>query len=159
MSIYSFTPAAANGQPFPLTQLQGKVGLIVNVASKCGFTKQYAGLQKLHEAYGPQGLAIIGFPCNQFGGQEPGTEEQIQSFCTLNFGVTFPLMAKINVNGPKADPLYTFLKSAAPGTAGNAIKWNFTKFLISRNGQTITRFAPATTPEDLETPIRATLQI
>jgi glutathione peroxidase len=129
----------------------------VNTASKCGFTKQYKGLEALHRKYTDRGLTVLGFPCNQFGGQEPGTAAEIASFCELNFGVTFPLMAKIKVNGKEADPLYVFLRESAPGDVTSAIKWNFTKFLVSRDGLKITRHASADTPESLEKPIEALL--
>ena len=135
----------------------GKVVLIVNVASKCGFTPQYKGLEELFKKYHGQGLEVLGFPCNQFGAQEPGDESEIQGFCELNFGVTFPLMENIKVNGKEADPLYVFLKERAPGDMTSAIKWNFTKFLVSRDGSNITRHASAVTPESLEKPIEALL--
>jgi glutathione peroxidase len=134
----------------PLSAFAGKVLLIVNVASKCGFTKQYSGLQLLHEEFVSQGLVVMGFPCNQFGHQEPGDEKDIQSFCTFNYGVSFPMFAKIEVNGAQADPLYQWLKSSRPGLLGTkAIKWNFTKFLVSRDGEVLKRFAPNTSPEAL----------
>ena len=133
-----------------LSAFSGKVLLIVNVASKCGFTKQYSGLQLLHEEFASQGLVVMGFPCNQFGHQEPGDEKDIQGFCTLNYGVSFPMFAKIEVNGAQADPLYQWLKNSRPGLLGTeAIKWNFTKFLVSRDGEVLKRFAPNTSPEAL----------
>jgi glutathione peroxidase len=136
----------------------GNVLLMVNVASKCGFTKQYSGLQGLHEEFASQGLVVMGFPCNQFGHQEPGDDKDIQSFCTLNYGVSFPMFAKIEVNGPQADPLYQWLKNSRPGLLGTeAIKWNFTKFLVSRDGEVLKRFAPNTAPEALRENIKDAL--
>jgi glutathione peroxidase len=149
-STYDFTVKSANGTDFPLSSLKGKVSLIVNVASNCGFTPQYDGLEALFEKYKDQNFTILGFPCNQFGGQEPGSDEDIQSFCKLNFGVTFPVLAKIDVNGDNADPIFKHLKSKAPGLLGSeAIKWNFTKFLIGKNGEVIERYAPQTKPDEL----------
>jgi glutathione peroxidase len=130
----------------------------VNVASKCGFTPQYAGLEQLHHRLQPRGLTVLGFPCDQFGHQEPGTEAAIQEFCTLNFGVTFPLFAKIEVNGPGAHPLYRHLRRARPGMLGtDAIKWNFTKFLVGRDGTVLRRFAPTDTPEQIASEVEAAL--
>ncbi len=150
MSIYDFTANAIDGKDVPLSDFRGKVLLIVNVASKCGFTPQYAGLESLYEKYKDKGLVILGFPCNQFGGQEPGNESEIQNFCSLNYGVTFPMFAKIDVNGANAHPLYTYLKTAKPGILGTeAIKWNFTKFLIDRDGEPIRRYAPGDKPESI----------
>lgn len=147
------------GDEVPLSTYAGNVLLIVNVASKCGFTKQYSGLQGLHEEFASQGLVVMGFPCNQFGHQEPGDDKDIQSFCTLNYGVSFPMFAKIEVNGPQADPLYQWLKNSRPGLLGTeAIKWNFTKFLIARDGEVIKRFAPNTAPEDLRDNIKDALR-
>jgi glutathione peroxidase len=147
------------GDEVPLSKYAGNVLLIVNVASKCGFTKQYSGLQGLHEEFASQGLVVMGFPCNQFGHQEPGDDKDIQSFCTLNYGVSFPMFAKIEVNGPQADPLYQWLKNSRPGLLGTeAIKWNFTKFLVSRDGEVIKRFAPNTAPEDLRDNIKDALR-
>jgi glutathione peroxidase len=132
--------------------------LIINTASACGFTPQFAGLQTLHDTYGPRGLVVLGFPCNQFGGQDPGNHEQIQSFCQLNYGVTFTMMEKVCVNGDQADPLFQWLKAEAPGLLGSqAIKWNFTKFLVGRNGRVIRRFAPQDAPEKLAKDIEAAL--
>jgi glutathione peroxidase len=157
-TIYGFTVKNAEGGDYKLSELKGKVVLIVNVASKCGFTPQYKGLQELHEKYAARGLAVIGFPCNQFGNQEPGTNAEIQHFCRLNYGVTFPVMGKLEVNGPGADPLYIFLKASAPGVLGSeAIKWNFTKFLVDRNGKVIARYAPADKPEGLAADIEKAL--
>lgn len=147
-----------SGDEVPLSSYAGKVLLIVNVASKCGFTKQYSGLQLLHEELASQGLVVMGFPCNQFGQQEPGAEKDIQSFCTLNYGVSFPMFAKIEVNGPQADPFYQWLKNSRPGLLGTeAIKWNFTKFLVSRDGEVLKRFAPNTAPEALRENIKDAL--
>lgn len=154
-TIYDFTVKNNAGEDVAMSDFKGRVLLIVNTASKCGFTKQYKGLEALHRKYAGRGLTVLGFPCNQFGGQEPGTAAEIASFCELNFGVTFPLMSKIKVNGKEADPLYVFLKERAPGDVTSAIKWNFTKFLVSRDGLKITRHASADTPEALEKPIEA----
>jgi glutathione peroxidase len=148
--VYGYSVKKADGAEISMQDFQGKVLLIVNVASECGFTGQYDGLEKLHEKYAEKGLQIIGFPCNQFGGQEPGTDEQIQQFCRTSFGVQFPVMAKIDVNGANAHPLYQYLKKEAKGILGTeAIKWNFTKFLVDRNGKVIDRFAPNDKPESL----------
>jgi glutathione peroxidase len=150
VSVYSFRVKDAEGQTLSLAQYEGKVLLIVNVASKCGFTPQYEGLQALYEKYAGQGLVILGFPCNQFGSQEPGTNTEIQSFCKTTYGVTFPVMDKVEVNGDHADPFYIYLKSQASGFLGSAaIKWNFTKFLVDRHGKVVERFASATTPAAL----------
>ncbi len=149
--VYEFKVKKADGSEISMRDFQGKVLLIVNVASECGFTKQYDGLEKLHEKFAEKGLQVIGFPCNQFGGQEPGTDEQIQQFCKSHFGVAFPVMAKIDVNGDTAHPLYQYLKKEAKGILGTeAIKWNFTKFLISKDGKVVDRFAPTDSPESLE---------
>lgn len=150
-TIYDFSMKDIEGKEVSLAEYKGKVILIVNVASKCGFTKQYEGLQALYEKYVDKGLVILGFPSNQFGSQEPGTEDEIMEFCTTNFGVTFPMFSKIDVNGDNADPLYTYLKKEAPGILNTkAIKWNFTKFLIDREGKVIDRYGSAETPEELE---------
>ena len=157
-TIYDLTVKTALEEPYRLSALKGKVALIVNVASNCGFTPQYAGLQALHVKYGERGLVVLGFPCNQFGGQEPGTNSEIQHFCRLNYGVDFPVMGKIEVNGPGADPLYVLLKEKAPGLLGSeAIKWNFTKFLVGRDGAVLGRYAPATKPEELAADIEKAL--
>lgn len=149
--VYEFKVKKGDGSEISMRDFQGKVLLIVNVASECGFTKQYDGLEKLHEKFAEKGLQVIGFPCNQFGGQEPGTDEQIQQFCKSHFGVAFPVMAKIDVNGDTAHPLYQYLKKEAKGILGTeAIKWNFTKFLISKDGKVVDRFAPTDSPESLE---------
>ncbi|MBX2995078.1 MAG: glutathione peroxidase [Bdellovibrionaceae bacterium] len=157
-NFFDFTVQDASGNPFPLKQLAGKPVLVVNVASKCGFTPQYAGLEELHKKYGAKGLQVIGFPCNQFGGQEPGTDSEIQQFCQINYGVSFPVLAKVDVNGSDTAPVYEFMKSAAPGVLGTeAIKWNFTKFLIGRDGKVLDRFAPQTKPEELSKDIEKAL--
>ena len=149
-TIYDFKALDNKGKELDFAQFEGKVLMIVNTASKCGFTPQYDGLEALNKKYKDQGLVIIGFPCDQFAHQEPGTDEEIAEFCRLNHGVTFQLMSKIEVNGKNAHPIYEYLKGAAKGTLGNAIKWNFTKFLISRDGQTVKRYAPTVKPEDME---------
>lgn len=157
-SIYEFTAIDINGQEVALSTYKDKVLLIVNVASKCGFTKQYAGLQDLYNAYRDRGLVILGFPCNQFGGQEPGREAEIKQFCQLNYNIAFPLFTKIKVNGPDTHPLYQYLKTAAPGILNStAIKWNFTKFLVNRNGQAVTRFAPNADTDTLKPDIEKLL--
>lgn len=157
-SIYDFTVKSITGEDVPLSIYKGKVLLIVNTASKCGFTPQYKGLQELYDKYKDQGLVVLGFPCNQFGGQEPGSEQEIASFCERNYGVTFPMFAKIDVNGDNAHPLYQYLKSAAPGILGSkAIKWNFTKFLVDKNGNVVERYDSMTTPEKLEDEIKPLL--
>jgi glutathione peroxidase len=157
-TIYDFEVQTIQGQKKSMRDFAGKVVLIVNVASKCGFTPQYKGLEELYKKYHAQGLEVLGFPCNQFGAQEPGSESEIQGFCELNFGVTFPLFAKIEVNGANADPLYGFLKKEEPGVLGTeGIKWNFTKFLVGRDGEVIQRFAPTTKPEDLSGAIETAL--
>lgn len=154
VSFYELSPSDAKGQPFPFEQLKGKVVLIVNVASKCGFTPQYKELEELNQKYKDQDVQIIGFPCNQFGHQEPGNAEEIASFCSLNYGVTFPVLNKIDVNGDKADPVYVFLKSQKSGLLGlNRIKWNFEKFLIDKNGNVVERFSSLTKPKSLESKI------
>jgi len=157
-TVFDFTVKDAEGKEHPLRQYGGKVLLIVNVASKCGFTSQYKGLQALHEAYAGRGLVVLGFPCNQFGGQGPGTNAEIQSFCSANYGVGFPVLGKVDVNGAQADPLYVHLKAGASGVLGSeAIKWNFTKFLVDRQGRVRDRYASATTPASLGKAIEALL--
>jgi glutathione peroxidase len=156
-NAYQAEATALNGSPFDFSALRGKPLLIVNTASKCGFTPQYEGLQALHEKYAARGLRVIGFPCDQFAHQEPGDAEAIASFCKLNFGVTFPLMAKIEVNGPRTHPLFEFLKRAAPGALGKTVKWNFTKFLVYPDGETVKRFSPDTAPEKLAPDIEKAL--
>lgn len=157
MSIYDFSATLNNGADQSLAAYKGKVLLIVNTASKCGFTPQYKGLQELYAKYHDRGLEILGFPCDQFGHQEPGNDEEIKSFCDLNYGVTFPLFSKIEVNGDGADPLYKFLKSEKGGLLGDAIKWNFTKFLVNKQGSVVERFAPTTTPEKIAADIEREL--
>ncbi len=150
ISLYDFQCKTADGQLKSLADYAGQVLLIVNVASRCGFTKQYAGLQQLYQTYHGRGFSVLAFPCNQFGGQEPGTNEVIQTFCSTQYQVTFPVFAKINVNGEGADPLFQYLKIQAPGLLGTqTIKWNFTKFLVSRNGQVLERFASRDEPSSL----------
>jgi glutathione peroxidase len=157
-SIYNIKVKDINGEEFSLERYRGKVMLIVNVASKCGFTPQYDGLEALYTKYKDQGLVILGFPCNQFGGQEPGNEEEIQNFCRINYGVSFHLFSKIEVNGPGSHPLYTFLKAAKPGIMGSeAIKWNFTKFLVDREGRVVERFDSAKKPRQLQGNIESLL--
>ena len=149
---------AADGGMARLDTWAGKVLLIVNTASKCGFTPQYEGLEELHRQYGPRGFEVLGFPCNQFGAQEPGDAAEIATFCSTHYDVTFPVFAKVDVNGPKAEPLFERLKSDAPGVLGSkAIKWNFTKFLVARDGKTVRRYAPTTRPEDIAGDIEALL--
>ncbi len=157
-TIYDFTVTSMMGLPKSLADYKGKVLLIVNTASKCGFTPQYAGLQALYEQYHDKGLEILGFPCNQFMGQEPGTNEEIQNFCQVNYGVSFPMFAKIDVNGADTHPLYEYLKKAAPGALGmTAVKWNFTKFLVDAQGNVLKRFAPNVEPADIAPEIEALL--
>lgn len=147
-SVYDFTVKDIEGKDVSLSEYKGKVMLIVNVASKCGYTKQYSGLQKIYEKYKDRGFVVLGFPCNQFGGQEPGTEEDIKSFCETSFGVTFPMFSKIDVNGDNAHPLYTYMKAQAKGILGSqAIKWNFAKFLIDKDGKVVDRIGTQTDPE------------
>lgn len=153
-NFYDFKVKAADGSLVSLEKFKGQVVVVVNVASKCGFTPQYKGLEELSEKYKGKGVTVIGFPCNQFGAQEPGSNEEIQSFCEVNYGVKFPVMAKVDVNGEGADPLYKWLKESAPGILGTEmIKWNFTKFLIGKDGLVIDRFAPTVEPRDLEKPV------
>jgi glutathione peroxidase len=157
-SIYDFTAETLDGKPAPLSDWKGKVVLIVNTASKCGFTPQYAGLEALYRKHRDQGFVVLGFPCNQFGQQEPGDAAEIASFCSLTYDVDFPMMTKIDVNGPGAHPLYRFLKSARKGVLGTeAVKWNFTKFLVDRRGEVVARFAPTDAPASLEGAIEALL--
>jgi glutathione peroxidase len=158
MSIYDFSVRTIGGLETKLESYRGKTLLIVNVASRCGFTPQYEGLENLYQKYGSQGLVVLGFPCNQFGAQEPGSENEIKNFCDTNYHVTFPLFSKVSVNGPEAHPLYSYLKKANPGILGTeAIKWNFTKFLVDKNGNVVKRFAPVEKPESLEKEICAIL--
>jgi len=152
--FYNFTTTDNKGQEFPFSQLKGKVVLVVNTASKCGFTKQYSGLEELYKKYSDKGVEVIGFPCNQFGGQEPGSAEEIAEFCSLNFGVSFPLMKKIDVNGDNADPIYNWLKNQKSGLLGfKGIKWNFEKFLINQKGEVIQRYSSLTSPSTIENDI------
>lgn len=157
-SVYDFEVNGINGEKVSLSEYQGKTLLIVNTASKCGFTPQYEGLEKLYQTLNDQGLVVLGFPCNQFGKQEPGSDEEIASFCDLNFKVSFPMFSKVDVNGDQAEPLFNFLKSEAPGILGSKnIKWNFTKFLVNKNGDVLKRFAPKDKPENIEAEIKAAL--
>jgi glutathione peroxidase len=157
-SIYEINVETIDGDSTTLAPYRGKVILIVNVASKCGFTPQYEGLEKLYKTYEDRGFVILGFPCNQFGSQEPGTEADIKNFCRINYGVTFPMFSKIEVNGDGAHPLYKYLKVQQPGLLGTkAIKWNFTKFLVDREGNIVKRFAPSTRPEALKEAIESLL--
>ncbi len=157
-SIHDFEALSIDGKPVSLAQFKGKPMLIVNTASACGFTPQFGGLEKLHQTYGARGLVVLGFPCNQFGSQDPGSNDEIASFCQLNFGVSFPMMEKINVNGADAHPLYQWLTAEAPGLLGSkAIKWNFTKFLVGKDGRVIKRYAPQDAPEKLSADIEAAL--
>jgi glutathione peroxidase len=157
-SFYDFEAETLDGKPAPLADYRGKVVLVVNTASKCGFTGQYEGLEALYRKHRDRGLVVLGFPCNQFGQQEPGDAAEIASFCSLTYEVDFPMMRKVDVNGPKAHPLYAFLKHEKKGLLGTeAIKWNFTKFLVDRSGQVVGRFAPTVEPKALEGAIEALL--
>ena len=157
-SLYDFTVTDIAGQPLALERLRGRVLLIVNTASRCGFTPQFEGLQALWTRYGPQGLTVLGFPSNEFGGQDPGSDSEIASFCSLNYGVSFPMMAKVEVNGSHAHPLWQWLKKTRPGLLGSeAIKWNFTKFLVGRDGVVLQRYAPQDAPARLAADIEAAL--
>lgn len=157
-SLYDFEALDIAGKPVPLAQFRGRPLLIVNTASACGFTPQFAGLEELHKAYGDQGLVVLGFPCNQFGKQDPGSNEEIGAFCQKNYGVSFQMMRKIDVNGGAAHPLYQWLTREAPGFLGSkAIKWNFTKFLVGKDGQVRKRYAPTDTPKSLAKDIEAAL--
>ncbi|MDX9934565.1 MAG: glutathione peroxidase [Sphaerochaetaceae bacterium] len=158
LTLYDFSLKALDGSDFNLTSLKGKVVLIVNTASKCGFTGQYAGLEQLYRQYGDKGLQIIGVPCNQFANQEPGSSFEIAEFCKLTYDVSFPLMAKVDVNGKNADPLFVWLKKQAPGTLGSSVKWNFTKFLVQKDGRTVKRYAPTVEPDSLKGDIEKALQ-
>ena len=157
-TVYDFSAMSLSGEEIPLKKFQGKVLLIVNTASKCGFTPQYSGLEELHRKYAARGFEVLAFPCNQFGGQEPGDAEEIKNFCSLTYNVSFPLFSKVEVNGKEAHPLFRFLKHAKRGLLGSeAIKWNFTKFLVDRDGAVVARFAPLTKPEELQARIEALL--
>jgi glutathione peroxidase len=153
-NVHDFTVSAADGTPLSLRDYAGKALLIVNVASRCGLTPQYEGLQELQHDLGPEGLQVLGFPCNQFGGQEPGTAEEIAEFCSVNYDVSFPVLAKIDVNGPDADPLYRYLRSE---TGGADIEWNFTKFLVDGNGEIVRRFGSRIAPADLRADVESAL--
>ena len=157
-SLYDFEALSIDGKSVSLDQYRGKPLLIVNTASACGFTPQFGGLEKLHQTYGHRGLVVLGFPCNQFGSQDPGSNDEIAGFCQRNFGVTFPMMSKIDVNGAEAHPLYQWLSAEAPGLLGSkAIKWNFTKFLVGKDGRVIKRYAPQDAPEKLAKDIEAVI--
>ncbi len=148
-SVYDFTATGIDGDPVELSQFQGSPLLIVNTASQCGFTPQYRGLEALHRDYADKGLRVLGFPCDQFGHQEPGDEEEIKNFCSLTYDVTFPMFAKVDVNGPDAHPLFAWLRDQKSGVLGGRTKWNFTKFLIGRDGSVVARYSPTTKPEKL----------
>ena len=157
-TIYDFDATTIDGKPVALSAWRGKVLLIVNTASQCGFTPQFAGLESLWETYGARGLVVLGFPSNEFGGQDPGSNDEIASFCALNYGVSFPMMSKVQVNGSGAHPLYQWLTREAPGVLGTkTIKWNFTKFLVDKEGKVVARYAPADKPENLAKDIEALL--
>lgn len=157
-TVYDFEARQINGKDIALSEFKGKVMLIVNTASQCGFTPQFGGLEELHKTYAGKGLAVLGFPCNQFGAQDPGSDSEIAEFCQVNYGVSFPMMSKIDVNGPAAHPLYKWLSAEAPGLLGSkAIKWNFTKFLVGKDGEVIRRYAPQDKPADLKADIERAL--
>ena len=157
-SVYDFEASSIDGKPVALADYRGRVLLIVNTASQCGFTPQFTGLEQLWEAYRERGLVVLGFPCNQFGQQDPGSDAEISSFCSLNYGVSFPMMKKVDVNGADAHPLYRWLTAEAPGLLGTkAIKWNFTKFLVGRDGTVLKRYAPTDTPESLKADVERAL--
>ncbi len=158
-SVYDFDAQSIDGRSVPLSQYRGRVLLIVNTASACGFTPQFGGLEQLHQTYGARGLVVLGFPCNQFGAQDPGSNDEIGAFCQKNYGVSFPMMGKIDVNGADAHPLYRWLAAEAPGLLGSkTIKWNFTKFLVGQDGKVIKRYAPQDAPEKLAKDIQAALK-
>jgi glutathione peroxidase len=157
-TLYDFEAKQINGKTVPLSKFKGKVLLIVNTASACGYTPQFGGLEELHKTYGDKGLAVLGFPCNQFGAQDPGANDEIAEFCQVNYGVSFPMMSKIDVNGTDADPLFQWLSKEAPGLLGSkSIKWNFTKFLVGKDGQVIKRYAPTDEPKSLAKDIEKAL--
>ncbi|KQP51305.1 glutathione peroxidase [Methylobacterium sp. Leaf108] len=157
-TLYDLAPKSADGTPYPLSRHRGQVLLVVNTASKCGFTPQYEGLEALWRRHRSEGLVVLGFPCNQFGGQEPGDADEIARFCSLTYEVSFPVMAKVAVNGPEADPVFSHLKSEKPGLLGTTgIKWNFTKFLVGRDGRVIGRYPPQTKPADFEADVARAL--
>jgi glutathione peroxidase len=157
-SLHDFDARGIDGRDVDLASFAGRVVLVVNTASQCGFTPQYRGLQELHDAYAERGFSVLGFPCDQFGGQEPGNEEEIASFCERNFGVTFPLFAKVDVNGDDAHPLFAWLRSEKKGLLGGRIKWNFTKFLVDHDGQVVGRYGPTTSPEKIAADVEAALR-
>lgn len=156
-TLFDFTATSINGKEIALSAFKDKVVVVVNTASKCGFTPQYEGLESLYRKYKDDGLVIMGFPCNQFGNQESGNEGEIQEFCQVNYGVSFPMFAKVDVNGAQAHPVFQFLKAALGGILGNSIKWNFTKFLVDRSGKPLKRFSPMTSPEKMESDIKKLL--
>ena len=157
-TVHDFVARLIDGRAVPLAHFKGRVLLVVNTASACGFTPQFAGLEELHQSYGARGLAVIGFPCNQFGSQDPGSNEDIAQFCQLNYGVSFPMMEKVDVNGPGVDPLFKWLRTEAPGLLGSkSIKWNFTKFLVGKDGAVIRRYAPQDAPASLKSDIEKAL--
>ena len=158
-TLSDFTAETIDGHEQPLNEYKGQVVLVVNTASQCGFTPQYGGLERLWDQYADDGFVVLGFPCNQFGNQEPGAEEQIGEFCKSNYGVTFPMFAKVDVNGPDAHPLFRWLRSEKGGLLGDRIKWNFTKFLVGRDGHVIKRYGSTTTPEKLAPRIEAALAV
>ena len=158
-SIYDLSFTSNTGEKVPLDQFRGQPMLIVNTASRCGLTPQYRGLQEIYSELGPEGLVVIGFPCDQFANQEPGDDDQIKEFCEINYGVSFPLSTKVDVNGSKTHPVFSFLKDQTDGLLGSAIKWNFTKFLVGRDGQVIRRYAPQDAPAKLSTDIEAALAL
>lgn len=157
-TLADFSATSIDGREVDLADFSGQVVLVVNTASQCGFTPQYQGLQKLHDTYADRGFSVLGFPCDQFGGQEPGTEEEIASFCERNFGVTFPLFAKVEVNGSDAHPLFRWLRSEKGGLLGSRIKWNFTKFLVDHDGRVVRRYGPTTAPDRIAADIEAALE-
>ncbi len=158
-TLSDFTARTLTGQDQPLAEYAGRVVLVVNTASRCGFTPQYAGLEALYQEHRDAGFVVLGFPCNQFGAQEPGTEDEIGEFCQLNYGVSFPMFAKVDVNGDDAHPLFAWLKSEKRGLLGGRIKWNFTKFLIGRDGQVLQRYSPQAEPQSLADDVRAALAV
>lgn len=158
LPFYQLSATSLSGQLIPMADYAGKLVLVVNTASHCGFTPQYAGLESLYKKYAAQGLVVLGFPCNQFGKQEPGGADAISQTCHINYGVSFPMFAKVEVNGASAHPLFRYLKNELPGVLGGRIKWNFTKFLIGRDGKPLKRFAPVTTPEKMEAVVLAALE-
>ena len=157
-SLHEFTASTPSGEERPLSEYAGQVAVVVNTASRCGLTPQFTGLQELYEQYRDQGLVVLGFPCNQFANQEPGTDTEASQFCQLNYGVDFPMFAKVDVNGSNAHPLWQWLRGQRSGMLGDAIKWNFTKFLVGRDGQVIERFAPTTSPAKMREAVETALQ-